>query len=206
MLLYLIRHGRTDWNDERRIMGVGPMPLNDEGRRMVRQLADALSGDRIPLVYTSTVARAMETAEILAERWGARIVEEPRLNESNYERWVGRRYSELTDDPDFELYSSRPSASNFSSEENMLDVQKRALEAVERIAREADGGVAAAVSHSDVIKPVVAHLLGMELDSMHRLSIANASSTLVAPDADKNRVRYLNFAPWKRWSGKDSGG
>lgn len=203
MRLYLIRHGRTDWNDDRRIMGVGPMPLNEEGRRTVRQLAETLARDEIPLIYTSTVARAMETAELLAAEWGARVIEEPRLNESPYERWVGKRYSELSDDPDFQLYSSRPSESNFSSGEGMLDVQERALGAIERIAREANGARAAAVSHSDVIKPVVAHLLGMGIDSMHRISIANASATLVVPDAEKNRVRYLNFAPWKRWDRED---
>lgn len=199
MHLYLIRHGRTDWNDDRRIMGVGPMPLNEEGRRTVRQLALALVKDGIPLIYTSTVARAMETAEILAAEWGARIIEEPRLNESAYEKWVGKRYSELSEDPDFRLYSSRPSASNFSNGEGMRDIQKRALGAIERIAREVDGGIAAAVSHSDVIKPIVTGMLGMEIDSMHRISIANASATLVVPGAEKNSIRYMNFAPWKRW-------
>jgi broad specificity phosphatase PhoE len=79
-------------------------------------------------------------------------------------------------------------------------VQARALSAVERIVGETDGGRAAAVSHSDVIKPLVAHLLGMDIDSMHRISIANASATLVVPDAEKNRIRYLNYAPWKRWA------
>ena len=200
MRLYLIRHGRTDWNDDRRIMGVGPVPLNEEGRNTVRQLAEALAGDEIPVIYTSTVVRAMETAEILASEWGARIVPEPGLNESPYERWVGKRYSELSNDRNFQLYSSKPSASKFSSNEGMLGVQERALGAVERIVNETDGGRAAAVSHSDVIKPVVAHLLGMEIDSMHRISIANASATLVVQDAEKNRVRYLNFAPWKRWA------
>jgi broad specificity phosphatase PhoE len=200
MRLYLIRHGRTDWNDERRIMGVGPVPLNEEGRSTVRRLAEALAGDRIPVIYTSTVARAMETAEILAEVWGARVVPEPGLNESPFERWVGKRYSELSEDPDFRLYSTKPSEAAFSLNEGMRDIHERALGAVERITRETDGGKAAAVSHSDVIKPVVAHLLGMDLDSMHRLSIANASATLVVPDSEKNSVRYLNFAPWKNWA------
>ena len=56
----------------------------------------------------------------------------------------------------------------------MADIQKRALDAVARIAKETGTGRAAAVSHSDVIKPVLAHYLGMDLDSIHRLSVANA--------------------------------
>jgi broad specificity phosphatase PhoE len=197
MRLYLIRHGRTDWNDEKRIMGVGAVPLNEEGRRTVRELAAALDKDSIRTIYTSTVARALETAEILAEAWGGRIIEEPRLNESHYEQWVGKRYSELSGDPEFQRYSSKPSSSSFSLGEGMAEVQQRALDAVGRIITETGSGSAAAVSHSDVIKPVIAHFLGMELDTMHRLSVANASATLMLPGADKNRIVYLNFAPWK---------
>ena len=197
MLIYLIRHGQTDWNRERKIMGTGPMPLSAEGRLSVEALAAALDNESIPVIYTSVVKRALETAEILSARWGSRVVEEPRLNESPYEDWVGKRYDELSTDPEFELYGTKPTESNFSLNEGMVDIQRRALEAVERALSECGGGKAAIVSHSDVIKPVVAHYLGMDLDDMHRLSIANASATLLAPDARSNRVRYLNFAPWK---------
>jgi broad specificity phosphatase PhoE len=143
------------------------------------------------------VKRASETAAILAGRWESRIVEEPQLNESPYELWIGKRYSDLSGDPDFELYSKKPTQAKFSLHEGMADIQRRALAAVDRVCAESGGGRAAMVSHSDVIKPVVAHFLGMDLDDMHRISIANASATLLAPDAGSNRVSYLNFAPWK---------
>ncbi len=197
MLIYLIRHGQTDWNRERKIMGTGPVPLSGEGRRAVEALAAALEGESIPVIYTSTVKRASETAAILAEIWGSRVVEEERLNESPYELWVGKRYTDLSGDPDFELYSKKPTEARFSLDEGMADIQKRALAAIERAHAENGGGKAAIVSHSDVIKPVVAHYLGMDLDDMHRISIANASATLLAPGAGSNVVRYLNFAPWK---------
>lgn len=197
MLIYLIRHGQTDWNRDRKIMGTGPIPLSDEGRRSVGILAAALEKESIRVIYTSTVKRASETAAILAGRWGSSIVEEPLVNESPYELWAGKRYSDLSGDPDFELYRTKPTEAKFSLREGMADIQRRALEAVERACAESGGGKAAIVSHSDVIKPVVTHFLGMDLDDMHRLSIANASATLLAPNAGSNSLRYLNFAPWK---------
>ena len=197
MLIYLIRHGHTEWNSERRIMGTGAVPLSGEGRGSVRTLANALEGEQIPIIYTSSVERARETAAILADSWGSRVLEEERLNESPYELWVGKKYSDLSGDPDFELYSRRPTEAKFSLSEGMADIQSRALAAVERACAGMENGRVAMVSHSDVIKPVVAHFLGMDLDDMHRLSIANASATLLAPGSRTNRIRYLNFAPWK---------
>ncbi len=197
MLLYLIRHGQTDWNRDHRIMGMGPIPLNENGRGMVADLARALKAKGIPVVYTSTVERALESARILADEWGAELREEPRLNESPFESWIGKTYHELRDDEDFKLYFEAPTRARFSNGEGMADIQKRALAAVERIVKETGTGQAAAVSHSDVIKPVLARYLGMDLDTIHRLSIANASASLVDFKESPPRIRYINFAPWQ---------
>ncbi|HVO76927.1 MAG TPA: histidine phosphatase family protein, partial [Candidatus Bathyarchaeia archaeon] len=128
---------------------------------------------------------------------GAELREESRLNESAFESWVGRTYHDLREDRDFQLYFERPTQSRFSRTEGMIDIQRRALEAVSRIVSEVKTGRAAAVSHSDVIKPVLAHYLGMELDAIHRLSVANASSSLVDFKEEPPRIRYINFAPWQ---------
>ena len=198
MLLYLIRHGHTDWNRERRVMGRDPIPLNEQGRETVRRLASALENEKISIIYTSTVGRAMETARILSETWDCEIIEEPRLNESPYERWIGKTYKELEDDPEFQRYVRKPTEANFSTEEGMVDIQRRGLDAIGRIVSENRAQKVAAVSHSDVIKPIVAHYLEMNLDAMHRMGIANASATLINfREAAPPRVRYLNFAPWK---------
>ena len=197
MHLYLIRHGQTDWNRDHRIMGAGPIPLNENGRAGVAELARALKAKRIPVVYTSTVARARESARILAAEWGAELREEPRLNESPFEPWIGKTYHELAEDENFNLYFDAPTRARFSNGEGMADIQMRALDAVARIVKETGTGRAAAVSHSDVIKPVLAHYLGMDLDSIHRLAVANASASLIDFKEAPPRIRYVNFAPWQ---------
>ncbi len=217
--LYFIRHGTTDWNREHRVMGAGPVPLNGEGREMVRELAREMAGDDIPLVYTSTVVRAMETAEILAEEWGAELIEESRLNESAFEEWIGKNYHDLRSDPDFKLYLEAPTRSKFSRDEGMRDIQDRILAAVERIKSELYAATgsgqgdksascgrnqqfpdrAAVVSHRDVIKPALVHFLGMDLDDMHRLSVSNASVSLVETGGRLgDRVSCLNYTPRRR--------
>jgi broad specificity phosphatase PhoE len=198
MLIYMIRHGRTDWNDARRIMGREQVPLNEAGRKMVEAVAGQLAGEGISAVYTGTLARTRETAEILAAAWGAGLIEEGRLDESGYEKWVGMTYSELRGDRDFELYGTRPTESDFSHGEGMAGIQERALAAIDRIARESLGAKTALVSHADVIKPVITHYLGMDLDSMHRLAVANASVSLLdLAYPGSPRIRYMNLMPWK---------
>jgi probable phosphoglycerate mutase len=200
MMIYMIRHGRTDWNDERKVMGREPVPLNERGREMVGAVAARLASEGISAIYSGTLARVRETADILAAGWGAEVIDEPRLDESAYERWVGKKYSELKGDRDFELYVRRPTEADFSAGEGMRDIQRRALDVIERIAREKRGAKTALVSHADVIKPVVTHYLGMDLDTMHRLAVANASVTLLdLAYPGEPRIRYLNLMPWK-WS------
>ena len=198
--LYLLRHGETQWNRDHRVMGQSPIPLSERGRDMVAALAAALKGESIPVIYSSTVARAAESAAILAAAWGAEVIEESRLNESHFEQWVGKTYDELADDSNFKLYQTTPTRASISTHEGIADIQARALAAVERIVNDAKARnieKAAAVSHSDIIKPILTHYLGMELDAMHLLSIAPASATLVDLDGAPPRIRYINFAPWK---------
>ena len=167
---------------------------------MVGSLAGFLEPDGIGKIYSGTLARTMETSDLLARAWGARIFPESMLDESAYEKWVGRHYSELKDDPDFILYNKSPSKSKFSAGEGMIDIQSRAVRVVDRILEENEsaGERVALVSHSDIIKPVIAHYLGMDIDAMHKLGIANASVTLLDTKGPAGtRIRYMNLMPWK---------
>jgi probable phosphoglycerate mutase len=202
MLIYLIRHGETDWNGEKRIMGRSPIPLNDTGREQVKLLASALKGEGITAIYTSDVARAKETASILAWEWVAAVVEEPRLDESTFDTWVGKTHEELRSDPDFKLYHTKPTRSRFSAGEGMADIQKRAIAAVARAIDEAKSEKVALVSHRDVIKPIIVQYLGIDLDAMHVLSLSTASATLLDLRGGRTRLRYINMAPW-RWQEKN---
>ena len=200
MMIYMIRHGRTDWNDARKVMGREPVPLNERGREMVGAVAARLAAEGISAIYSGTLARTRETADILAAEWGAAVIGDPKVDESAYERLVGKKYAELKGDRDFELYVRRPTEADFSVGEGMRDIKRRALDVIERIAKEKRGGKTALVSHADVIKPVVTHYLGMDLDTMHRLAVANASVTLLdLAYPGEPRIRYLNLMPWK-WS------
>jgi broad specificity phosphatase PhoE len=98
--LLLVRHGETDWNRTGRWQGHSNTSLNELGRQQARELADSLDG--VDVVYSSDLARAKETAEILAERLRAEVHFDRRLRERSFGAWEGlttaeieERYAEL---------------------------------------------------------------------------------------------------------------
>jgi broad specificity phosphatase PhoE len=69
-VLYLARHGETDWNASGKLQGRTDIPLNDVGRAQARALAARLVGEPITSVTTSDLLRAGETGDIVAEALG----------------------------------------------------------------------------------------------------------------------------------------
>ena len=74
MIFYLVRHGQTDWNNERRFQGQTDVPMNEAGIRQISELADRLARDgiRFDRLIASPLIRAKRTAEIIAEKTGFR--------------------------------------------------------------------------------------------------------------------------------------
>jgi broad specificity phosphatase PhoE len=92
--LLLVRHGETDWNRDGRWQGGSDTPLNDLGREQARALAEQLDGD-IDVVYSSDLARARETAEIVAAKLGLEVRVDRRLRERGFGSWEGLTTSEI---------------------------------------------------------------------------------------------------------------
>jgi len=84
-LLFLARHGETDWNRAGRWQGKTDIPLSDAGRAQARALAGLLAGRGIVEVHASDLQRATETAAIVAEMLGiARFNLDARLRERGF--------------------------------------------------------------------------------------------------------------------------
>ena len=66
MRLWLVRHGLTEWNTQQRFCGHSDIPLSAQGRVQARWLARRLQEETISTIHTSDLARARETAEMIA--------------------------------------------------------------------------------------------------------------------------------------------
>jgi len=92
MQILMIRHGRTDWNEVRRIQGRTDIPLNDRGRaeQKLRSIPPHFHGSP---VWSSPLCRATETASLMGCPAPAT---DDRLIEMDFGEWEGRTHTELT--------------------------------------------------------------------------------------------------------------
>lgn len=89
MKVYLIRHGETDYNKQRKLQGQCDTELNEYGRELARITAEALKDVNFDVVYTSPLKRAKETARIMIGDRTAMIIEEPRIQEIGFGDYEG---------------------------------------------------------------------------------------------------------------------
>jgi len=95
--ILLVRHGETDWNRQRRFQGRADVPLNEDGRTQVVELAGRHVGERFAAAYTSPLRRAAESAAILGKRLGLVARPTDALQEVDVGSWSGLTVTEIED-------------------------------------------------------------------------------------------------------------
>lgn len=65
-MLYVVRHGQTDWNVAHKVQGLTDIPLNENGIKQANELKEELKGIKFAKIFTSPLQRAKETAQIIS--------------------------------------------------------------------------------------------------------------------------------------------
>lgn len=150
--LLLARHGETADNAARRFQGSRNPPLNERGRAQAAALAEALRGEPIAALWTSPLARAAETAEIVGAALGLPPQLDDRLREIDVGDWAGRTYAEaLAEVPDaIERWLAGDLSFRFPGGESLAEQTERVVAALEDI--RAGAVPALVVCHGGVIR------------------------------------------------------
>lgn len=156
--ILVVRHGETEWNRERRIQGHLDPPLNETGREQARGLLEELrrelSGAR-PLLYTSDLLRARQTAHTLARGLGLRARRAAYLRERQLGRAQGRTWEELARElpAEVEAYRSHRDRDAIPGSEPLAAFKARVLRGARRIAERAASAATSAlvVTHGGVV-------------------------------------------------------
>lgn len=166
--------------------------LGEAGRAQADRLARRLRVERIDAIVASPRERTQQTAQAVAAACGLPVETAAELDEIDFGRWSGQGFEALQQDPLWQRWNAVRSLIRTPGGETMLDVQRRVLGLMERLAGQQDGRCIALVSHADVIKAAVLHHLGLGIDAWPRFDIAPASVSRLAVGEWGSRLLGLN--------------
>ena len=189
--LILLRHGQSQWNLENRFTGWIDVPLSPKGEAEARAAGEKLPGHRIDILFTSVLARAIETARIALEAAGigpVPIVRDAALNERMYGDLQGKNKAEAAQQFGAEQvrvwrrsYDVRPPGG-----ESLADTAARVLPYWERVVLPEirAGKNVLIVAHGNSLRALVMHLDGLSRDEVLQLEIPTGAPLSYEMTAD----------------------
>ncbi|WP_019106395.1 2,3-diphosphoglycerate-dependent phosphoglycerate mutase GpmB [Pantoea ananatis] len=179
--VYLVRHGETVWNAERRIQGHSDSPLTEKGEQQAHQVGERIKSAGITHIISSDLGRTRRTAEIIADACGCDITFDPRLRELN----MGILEKRLLDELSPEEEGWRASLVNGSEGgripqgESMTELAQRMQEALNACLALPAGSRPLLVSHGMALGVLVSTILGLPAYAERRLRLRNCSISRV---------------------------
>lgn len=180
--IWLVRHGETPWNAERRVQGWEDVPLNDTGigqaqalGRHLAQLRDA--GTAIDAIYSSDLKRAHQTARIVAESLGLEPRLESGVRERHYGVLQGLIFNAMQEhQPEATaIWQSREPEAALPGGESLGAFHRRVVSAVDAIARRHPGERIMVVSHGGAMDIIWRHAHNIDLRAPRAAPLLNAS-------------------------------
>ena len=154
-MIHLVRHGRTAWNLQKRVMGWLDEGIEPTSLRDAEAVARVLSIDDVGVIVASPLRRALETAAPLAELAGLTPRVDDRFGEMHVGPWEGLFEDDVADRWPVEWLRWRiePHLVQMHGRETLSDLNARVAEALDEMAAEsAVPGVAVVFTHDAVVR------------------------------------------------------
>jgi broad specificity phosphatase PhoE len=179
--LFLVRHGQTDWNKIRRFQGQPGIGLNETGKAQAEALASALRKEPIQVIYSSPLARGIETANAINRYHQVPIEQREGLMEMDLGDFEGLRSAVVMEEhPDFfKAWSEDPASVRMPNGESLGEVQERAWAVVEEIAGAHPEGSVVLCGHHFVNLTILCKIVGLELTHFRRLRQAPGALNII---------------------------
>jgi broad specificity phosphatase PhoE len=175
-VIALVRHGETDDNvPPLRVQGTRDTPLNATGRRQASELAERVAAAPPAALYSSQLARARETAEIVGLAVGIEPVVDSRFAEGDRGRWEGKLFAEVErEDPDgWASWQRGGETWRFPGGESLREQSERVLAGLADV--RAGALPALVVCHGGSIRVALCHFRGTGLDAFHSWTVPNVA-------------------------------
>ncbi len=169
MNIYFARHGQTQWNKDNRVCGRTDLPLTEKGKEQAQKLAENLATEKIDIIISSPLQRAIQTSEIVAKHFGCNIIIDERLIEQNYGIYEGVDRK----NKDF-LNNKRNFAYKYPDGESMMQVAVRVYPLIEELKERYAGKNVLLICHGGVCRVIKTYFQDMTNDEYFNYSLENA--------------------------------
>ncbi|KFC07774.1 phosphoglycerate mutase [Trabulsiella guamensis ATCC 49490] len=179
--VYLVRHGETQWNAERRIQGQSDSPLTEKGEQQAWQVGERARTLGITHIISSDLGRTRRTAEIIAEACGCDVTLDARLRELDMGVLEKRRIESLTEEEEGwrrQLVNGTPDG-RIPDGESMQELGDRMQAALLSCLELPEGSRPLLVSHGMALGCLVSTILGLPAYAERRLRLRNCSISRV---------------------------
>lgn len=194
--IFIARHGETEYNRTNRIQGRGiNKSLNKTGKLQAKAIAKELKDKNLNHIFSSSLKRSLETAEIIAKKLKLKIESYAELDEMDFGIIEGQHISEIRDNLDHLHHTWKNGDTSFALEqgESPEGVLKRVLLRTDVLLEKNRGQNMLFVLHGRLIRILLSHWLGYGLSQMHRIEHQNgALYHLQLKEADKMKPVFLN--------------
>ncbi len=168
------------------------LPLTADGQVQAQALARGIAAEAPDAVQSSPVLRAQQTAAAIANACGLHVETVDALQELDFGDWTGREFKALDGDPEWDFWNTHRSQASAPSGESMKAAQDRAYAHFRAVAEDFRGKTLVMVTHCDIVRALVAAILGLTLDNLLRFDVDPASVTRVEAGEWGARLTGLN--------------
>ena len=177
--IYIARHGETKYNREGKMQGRGiDAPLNEKGRLQARAISEELKEVSIDHIFSSSLMRSMETAEIIAWTLRMKYHSYPELDEMNFGKFEGRPSAEIEEELNEVHRTWKDGNTDYAIDgggESPGMVLDRVLSRTDDILQKHAGETLLFILHGRLIRILLSHWLGYPLSDMHRIEHSNGA-------------------------------
>ncbi|MEM4232133.1 MAG: histidine phosphatase family protein [Candidatus Nitrosocaldus sp.] len=193
-LIILMRHGEALNNVKHILTGRTLVyHLTERGRLHVQETCEMLKPLSIEAIYTSPIARAVETASIVGENLGLPYTIDERLTETDMGKLTGMNYFDVINkhrDLLLDFYSGKDVSSMYGLE-NFNSIKARVLSIMDDVASRHKGNVLL-ITHLDPIKAVIQHILKVGAEILLNMQIKTSSLTIVSHSSSNYELLAYN--------------
>jgi len=146
-MIYVVRHGQTDWNLKGKTQGSIDIELNETGIEQVKNVKNELLNVKLDAVLSSPKSRCKSTAEIICENRNIPIIEVEDLQERFFGEFEGKQKNS---DYNWEEFWNWEKNKQYEQAENVRDFFERVSNIIEKIKKDYAGKNVLIVTHSGV--------------------------------------------------------